>query len=102
MIQAKTEGSVKAIVEIRSIINQISEISTVIASTVVEQSASTKEIQNNISFAVAGSDEIAANIEGVADAAKSTAEGATETQSAAEELARMATELQTLMDQFKL
>ena len=102
MIQSKTEGSVKAIGEIRAIINQISEISTVIASTVEEQSASTSEIQNNISFAVAGSDEIATNIEGVADAAKNTAEGAMETQSAAEELSRMAAELKTLMDQFKL
>ena len=67
-----------------------------------EQSATTNEIGRNVTDAAKGSAEIAQNIGGVAEVAKSTAEGAGNSQAAAAELARMATELQKLVGQFKL
>jgi|KBSSwiStaDraftv2_1062776.scaffolds.fasta_scaffold00997_19 methyl-accepting chemotaxis protein len=101
-IQEDAHGSVAAIREIGSIIAQINDIQTTIASAVEEQTATTAEIGRNVTEAAKGSAEIAQNIAGVAQAAQGTSSGATQTQASAGELARMAAELQRLVSQFKV
>ena len=99
-IQGDTRGAVEAIEQISTIIAQINDIQSSIASAVEEQTATTNEIARNVSEAARGSGEIAENITGVASAAQGTAKGAEETQRAAGELSQMAGELQQLVDRF--
>jgi len=101
-IQGDAQGAVEAIVQISGIINQINEISGVIASAVEEQSATTNEMTRNVHEAAKGTSEIAHNITGVAQAANETTTGAADTQKAASELARMAGGLLSLVSRFHL
>ncbi len=101
-IQEDTKGAVEAIAEVGTIINQISDVSTTIASAVEEQTATTNEINRNASEAARGSNEIAQNISGVAGAAQSTSRGANDTLSAAKSLSEMAANLQQLVGQFRI
>jgi methyl-accepting chemotaxis protein len=96
-IQADTKGAVDAIAQIGTIIAQINDIQSTIASAVEEQTATTAEISRNVGEAALGSREIAQNVMGVAQAARSTTEGAAKTKSSADELSRMAAELQRLV-----
>jgi methyl-accepting chemotaxis protein len=100
-IQGDTKGAVSAIGQIGTVIGQINDIQTTIASAVEEQSATTSEISRNLAEAAKGSADINHNIAGVAEAAKSTASRAAETQKSAHALERMAAELQSLVGQFK-
>lgn len=100
-IQQDTKNAVEAIAQITSIINQINDFQNTIASAVEEQTATTNEINHNVSDVTRGSSEITKNINGVAAAAKSTATGSKDTLQAAKELARMASELQGLLNRFK-
>jgi methyl-accepting chemotaxis protein len=99
-IQGDTKGAVEAIREIGTIINQINDIQSTIASAVEEQTATTNEIGRNVTEAARGTAEIAQNITGVAKAAQSTTGGAVESEQAAANLARLAGELQSLVGQF--
>ena len=101
-IQTDTAAAVEAIDRITGIIRQINDIQTVIAAAVEEQSATTNEIGRNVSEAAVGSGDIARNITGVAETARSTTQGASETHTAAEELARLASELLRLVGQFRV
>jgi methyl-accepting chemotaxis protein len=101
-IQSDCEAAVKAIGQIASVIGQINDISTTIASSVEEQAATTADIARNVSEAALGSDEIARNIVGVAQAADDTNRSTSNTQEAAGELARMAAELQQLVSSFRV
>jgi len=101
-IQGDTKGAVDAIAQIGKIINQINDFQNTIASAVEEQTATTHEISRNVSEAAKGSSEIASNITGVAQAARSTTEGASNTKISADELSRLALDLQKLVSQFKL
>ena len=101
-IQTDTAEAVKAIAEIRQVINQVSELSLTIASAVEEQTTTTNEIGRNVTEAARGTGDIARNITGVAQAAESTASGSTETQAAAAALGRMAADLQAVVQRFKL
>ena len=56
----------------------------------------------NVTEAAKGSDEITANIAGVAEAVGGTANNALESQKAAEDLAQMSSQLRTLIEQFKI
>ncbi len=96
-IQSDTKGAVDAIAQIGTIISQINDIQSTIASAVEEQTATTAEIARNVNEAALGSREIAQNVTGVAQAARSTTSGAANTKSSADELARMAVELQRLV-----
>lgn len=100
-IQNDTSNAVDAIGEITQVIDQISEISSTIASAVEEQTATTNEIGRSVNEAAMNSSEISNNINGVAQAAASTTTGANDTQTAAAEMSRMAGTLQTLVSQFK-
>jgi methyl-accepting chemotaxis protein len=101
-IQEDTKGAVNAIGTISSIINQINDISTTIATAVEEQSATTNEMTRNVSEAAKGSTDITENITGVAQAAQGTSSSAHESLKAAEQLAQMSTQLRGLVEQFKL
>ncbi len=100
-IQTDTEGAVKSIGEISSIIAQINDIQNTIASAVEEQTATTAEIGRNVTDAATGSSEISDNITGVATAAQNTTGGAKDTQEAAVALSKMSDDLQDLVSQFK-
>jgi len=101
-IQGDSAAAVKAIEEIRNIINQVNDIATTIAGAVEEQTATTNEIGRNVSEASRGATEIARSISGVAEAAQSTASGASATLTAAASLAKLATELQAVVGRFRL
>jgi methyl-accepting chemotaxis protein len=96
-IRKGTDGAVEMIAEISSIIAQMHDISTTIASAVEEQTTTTREIARNVNEAAVGESQVTETITSVAQAAKSTSVGAQSTQTAARELARMATGLQKIV-----
>jgi methyl-accepting chemotaxis protein len=96
-IQSDTKGAVEAIAHIGLIIGQINDIQGAIASAVEEQTAATAEISRSVGEAALGSRDIAHNVTGVAQAARSTTEAAANTKGSADELSRMAEELQRLV-----
>ncbi|MGX6607595.1 methyl-accepting chemotaxis protein [Micromonosporaceae bacterium Da 78-11] len=100
-IQADTGGAVTAIDEISRVIARISDFQTTIASAVEEQTATTAEMNRSVAEAATGTNEISANITGVAEAARLTSEGVTQTQQATTELARMSTDLSALVSHFR-
>jgi len=99
-IQTDTQDAVAAIGHIGTIIAQINDISTTIASAVEQQSATTNEMGRNVAESAHGSGEIARNITSVAQAAETTASGAGQTMAAATALTRMASELKQLISRF--
>ncbi|MFF5234974.1 methyl-accepting chemotaxis protein, partial [Dactylosporangium sp. NPDC000521] len=72
-----------------------------IAAAVEEQTATTGEMSRNVTLAATGTNEIADNINGVAEASQTAAASITETQAASQELARTAAHLQQLVSQFR-
>jgi PAS domain S-box-containing protein len=102
VIQENTAGAVSAIGGIRDVIDKISHISTVIATAVEEQSATTGEMARNVSDAAHGASTIASNIQGVAQAAQDTSNNVSQAQKATEHLANMANELRELVGRFKV
>src|SRR5216683_1255467 len=101
-IQSDTKGAVDAIATIGAVINQISDISSTIATAVEEQSATTNEMTRNVNEAARGSTEITQNIAGVSQAAQGTSSSAHESMRAAQQLAQMSTQLRGLVEQFKV
>ena len=101
-IQSDTKGAMDSIQEISTIINKINDISSLIASAVEEQAATTGEMGRSVSTAASSSSNIASNIGTVSEAAQSTTEGAANTQQAASDLAKIASELQSLVSKFKV
>ena len=101
-IQSDTGNAVLAIEEISQIINKINDISSTIASSVEEQSATTNEMSRNVAEAAKGVSEISQNITGVSTAAQETTQGSSQTRDAATELSQLATDLQSLVRKFKI
>ncbi|NEK84891.1 methyl-accepting chemotaxis protein [Blastococcus saxobsidens] len=99
-IQGDTGAAVSAIEEISSIVAQISDRQTTIASAVEEQTATTNEMSRSVQEAASGSTQIAENITGVSTAAESTTQALTQTRTAVDELSRMATDLRTTVGRF--
>ena len=99
-IQSDTAAAVAAIKDISTIIAQINDTQSTIASAVEEQTATTNEMGRNVTEAATGSNEIAENITGVARSASDTTAAASSTSQAADELARMASDMQQLVDEF--
>lgn len=93
-IQTDTRSAVTAIGKMSEVIGQINDISNTIAGAVEEQSATTRELSNNVTEAAKGASEIAQSIIGVAEMSKVTTEGSGNIQTAAKELASMAANLQ--------
>jgi methyl-accepting chemotaxis protein len=101
-IQTDTKAAVEAIASISTVINQINDISSTIASAVEQQNATTNEMSRNVNEAARGSSEITSNIAGVAEAAQGTTRGATDTQNASRQLVETCTQLRRLVEQFKI
>jgi methyl-accepting chemotaxis protein len=101
-IRENTGGAVTAITGIKGVIDKVSHISTVIATAVEEQSATTSEMARNVTEAARGAATISSNIQGVAEAAQNTSTNVGESQIATEHLAKMATELRDLVGQFNV
>jgi methyl-accepting chemotaxis protein len=99
-IQGDTTAAVTAIEEISSIVAQISDRQTTIASAVEEQTATTNEMSRSVQEAATGSTEIAGNITGVSTAAESTTQALTQTRTAVDELSRMAADLRSTVATF--
>ncbi|UOY00624.1 methyl-accepting chemotaxis protein [Blastococcus sp. PRF04-17] len=99
-IQGDTTAAVTAIEEISSIVGQISDRQTTIASAVEEQTATTSEMSRSVQEAAGGTTEIAANITGVSTAAESTTQALGQTRTAVDELSRMAADLRTAVGRF--
>jgi methyl-accepting chemotaxis protein len=100
-IQADTEGAVTAIEQITEVIARISDFQTTIASAVEEQTATTSEMNRSVSQAATGTGDIAQNITGVAESARTTSEGVTQTQQATAELTRMSNDLKQMVSAFR-
>jgi methyl-accepting chemotaxis protein len=100
-IQVTTERAGEAINQIIEVVSRISEIQQTVAAAVEEQSATTNEINRNVSDLAAGSQQIAGNVAGVAETASATSTDAGATQRAAADLSAMATELQKLVGAFR-
>jgi methyl-accepting chemotaxis protein len=99
-IQGDTTAAVTAIEEISTIVAQISDRQTTIASAVEEQTATTNEMSRSVQEAASGSTQIAENITGVSSAADSTTQALTQTRTAVDELSRMAADLRTTVGRF--
>ncbi len=101
-IQLDTEAAVAAITQISSIISQINDSQSTIASAVEEQTATTNEMGRNVAQASTGAASIAGNIR---DAARSVdgSSGATNDGDAvaAQELARQSEQLRVLAGGFR-
>jgi methyl-accepting chemotaxis protein len=67
---------------------------------VEEQSATTAEMNRNVSEAAGATGQITGGIVGVADSARTTAQSVTDAQRSAQELARMSSDLQVAVSQF--
>ncbi len=97
-IQKNTKEAVDAIAEITEIINRINDISSTIASSVEEQSATTAEMGRNVSNAADGSRKITERMTEVTEASNNTTSGANTTKMAANGLSKLASELQELVN----
>jgi methyl-accepting chemotaxis protein len=100
-IQTNTNAAVTAIEQISSIIAQINETQTTIASAVEQQSSTTDEISRNIRDAANGSARIAEGLDAMTDAADATSTEARTAAGSAEDLSRMAADLNLLVSEFR-
>ena len=97
-IQNDTARSVSAIETITSVIGQIADFQTTIASAVEEQAATTNDMARSVTEASHGAGKITSMLSSVSQAADSTASGATDSQHAAAELAQLAAQLHSLVE----
>jgi methyl-accepting chemotaxis protein len=96
-IQDDTRGAITAIGEIASVIGQINEVQTTVASAIEEQTATSSEISRNVAEVAAGSSSIAGNITSVAHAAQDTSSGAADAARFAGEMRTVAAALAALV-----
>ncbi|MFI1996955.1 methyl-accepting chemotaxis protein [Actinoplanes sp. NPDC020271] len=100
-IQASSDAAGRAIGEITTVIAQIGDYTTTIASAVEEQTATTSEMSRSVAESATSSGDVARTVSGVAEVAAATADGAKATQQAAGDLTRLAAELTTLVNGFR-
>src|SRR5215217_6624477 len=93
-IQADTAGAVEAIGQISSVIAEINDFQATIAAAVEEQTATSNEMNRNVSEAANGTRDITSAISGLAAGTQETSARVADAQSAAAELSRMSSELQ--------
>jgi methyl-accepting chemotaxis protein len=99
-IQGETGAAVDAIKAIGGTIRKMNEIASAIAAAVEEQGAATRDISQNIQLVAQGTNEVAANIAGVNEAAVETGTAATQVLTAADDLSRQADKLRTNVNGF--
>jgi methyl-accepting chemotaxis protein len=100
-IQQTTGQATSAIARITEVVHQIAELQDTIAAAVEEQSATTGEINRNVSEVAAGSQHIATNVAGVADIAGAATRDAATTLQSARGLGELAADLDRLVSSFK-
>ena len=101
-IQSDTAGAVDAISRISTVIGEINDFQSTIAAAVEEQTATTNEMNRNVSEAARGSQSIVSAISGLAAGTQATNVGVTEAQRAAADLACMSGELQQAIARFRV
>ena len=99
-IQNETGNAVEAIKGIGTIIEEISGITTSIASAVEEQSAATQEIARNCQEAAKGTGEVSGTITQVNQAASDTGSAATQVLQSAESLASQSDRMRVEVEEF--
>ncbi|WP_127131235.1 methyl-accepting chemotaxis protein [Georgenia sp. SYP-B2076] len=99
-IQVDTVGAVEAIGEISSIVSAINDYELTIASAVEEQTVTTNEMSRGVSEAATGSEEIAGNITGVAEATAAASDVLGQMGESVTELARMSESLRLRVNRF--
>ena len=99
-VQQETRDTVAAIDEIISVIGEISDISTTIASAVEEQGASTREIARNVQQAAQGTQQVNNSIGGVTEAAASTGAASNQVLDSASQLSAQAEAMRAEVERF--
>jgi methyl-accepting chemotaxis protein len=99
-MQAATNLSVGAIEAIKQKISEVEQISSIIASAVHEQGASTHEIARNVRSAASGATAMTTHVEKVADAVAVTGDSVEAVVSLAHELDELASRLRTTASDF--
>jgi methyl-accepting chemotaxis protein len=99
-VQQETRLAVTAITEITAIIEQMSDISAAISTSVAEQDSATAEIANNVQQVSQGTDEVSSNVVGVNRAAGETGHAAADVLDTARTVAERATTLRHQVDTF--
>ncbi|MFZ1990731.1 MAG: methyl-accepting chemotaxis protein [Alphaproteobacteria bacterium] len=99
-MQQVTTGAVAAIDKITSTIERINEISTTVASAVVEQGAAIEDMARNAESAASGAIAVRDNIAGVSTASVRTGAAATQVLSSSSELAGVAEKLRGEVSEF--
>ncbi len=100
-IQHDSRGAVEAIGRISTVIGEIADYQTTIASAVEEQTATTTEMTRGVTEVAAGSAAINETFGVVSQAARETSTGAESTRTAAGELTTVADQLTALVGQFR-
>ncbi|TYP86547.1 methyl-accepting chemotaxis protein [Blastococcus xanthinilyticus] len=100
-IQTDTGSAVQAIGGVTTIIAEINDYQTTIASAVEEQTATTNEMSRAIADAAQSGRSIAGTVAEVATGAQETSAGVADMQSAADDLVRMSAELQKVAGTFE-
>jgi methyl-accepting chemotaxis protein len=115
-VQSITAESITAIESIVTVINEINDIVTTVATSIEEQSATTQEISNNVSQAAAGiqevnenvnqtsavAGEVTKNIAEVSQAAGEMNTGSQQVYTRSAELSKLAENLNEMVSQFKI
>lgn len=101
-IQRDSERAVVAVGDISSVIEEINDIQTTIASSVEEQAATMNEISASSAEASRGSTEIARSICSVSDGAQKATTSADKTAASASELSQLSEKLRDLVARFRI
>ena len=101
-IQDDTVSAVAAITQISDVIARINDFQATIAAAVEEQTATTGEMNRNVSEAAHGSDSIATSILAVAGAAQETTRAVQDSRNAVDDLSRMAGDLTVVVGKFRV
>jgi len=99
-IQGSTKDAVEAIRTISATMDEIGRVTSVIATTVEQQTTVTREIGRNVALAAEGSGTVATNVTKVDTAIVKAQESANHVLGASGELAEAARRLQTSVDRF--
>lgn len=101
-IQTDSKRSVESIAQVTAVIDQINNLSGVIAAAIEEQNATTKEVTVNIHSAVQGAQDATRSIADVAFAVRQNTEAASQTRTSASTLNAVAGELNNLVSNFRI
>jgi methyl-accepting chemotaxis protein len=99
-IQAASDETVTAIMNVVDVITEIDQIGIAIASAIEEQGSATKEISRSVQDAARGTQDVNANISGVQRAADETGEAADQVLGAAQQLSSQSRELAEQVNRF--